>query len=245
MSRGIFYQYIQEPISRATLELPWFGPVFSAVFVAMAVNVVTDTLTAMGNVRLAWLVVLALLAGLVVFANAYSWRERQRRAEGMAPLDRPNPRKHRGLVFIFSREDTLREAVRHHEPILEHCWLIVTPEMQAKAAEAIGHFPHVQFTVRAIPDRYNTRACYDVVWDIYRSDAPRLDIPAESVISDITGGTKPMSTGVFMACCEGGFHVEHVPSAFDANGRPTGPLPPIEIVLPAKVSALPAIERAA
>jgi hypothetical protein len=38
-----------------------------------------------------------------------------------------------------------------------------------------------------------------------------------------------MTMGMIVACLEGDYPIEHVPTAFDAAGQPTGPLPPIQI----------------
>lgn len=168
----------------------------------------------------------------MAFVYIYSVSEARRRRRGLGSIaDRPNPNKHRGLIFLFSREDTLREAIRYHQPALEHCWLLVTPEMQDPASQAISHFPDLRFTLHPLSDRYDSQACYRIVHDIYRHEAPRLGIPPEHVISDITGGTKPMTVGMLLACLEGDYPIEHVPTAFDASGRPTGPLPPIQITV--------------
>jgi len=238
VKQGLWAKYVREPLLRALTELPWFGPVVSAVLVAMLVNVLTDALKEWGGLWLAWAVAFALLLALVAFANAYNRSEIERIKQGLGPVDRPKPEKHRGLIFLYSREDTLREAIQHHKPVLEHCWLVVTPEMQAGAAQAMSHFSGVQFTLNTLHDCYDTRACYELVRDIYHHDAPRLGIPPQRVIADITGGTKPMSAGMFLACLEGSFPIEHVPTAFDALGQPTGPLPPIQIVVPAQAPQL-------
>jgi hypothetical protein len=67
------------------------------------------------------------------------------------------------------------------------------------------------------------------VRDVYQREASRLGISPKQVIADITGGTKPMTMGMIVACLEGDYPIEHVPTAFNAAGQPTGPLPPIQI----------------
>jgi hypothetical protein len=230
--RILWSKYVQQPFLRALTEVPWFGPVVSAVLVAMLVNVLTQALTTWGGLGLGWAAIAVLALTAIVFVYTYHVMESQRRSRGLGPMvDLPNPQKHRGLVFLFSRAETLREAIHYHQPTLEHCWLLVTPEMQDSAGQAIGHFPDLRFTLHPLSDRYSSQACYQTVRDIYRREAPRLDIPPEQVIADITGGTKPMTMGMIVACLDGGYPIEHVPTAFDATGRPTGPLPPIQITV--------------
>jgi len=229
-------KHVWEPFLRVLTEVPWFGPVVSAVLVAMFVNILTEALTTWGGLWLGWAAIGLLALATVAFVYAYHVSETRRRGRGLGPIvDRPNPQKHRGLIFLFSREETLREAIRHHQPVLEHCWLLVTPEMQDAASQVMSHFPDLRFTIHSLSNRYDSQACYQTVRDIYRQEAPRLSIPPEQVIADITGGTKPMTLGMIASCLEGDSPIEHVPTAFDAAGRPTGPLPPIQIAMQSSV----------
>jgi len=226
----LWTKYVRIPFLRALSEVPWFGPVVSAVLLAMLVNLLTDALTTWGGLWLGGAVMGFLALITIVFVYAYHVSETRRRARGPGlVIDLPNPHKHRGLIFLFSREDTLREAIQYHQPVLEHCWLLVTPEMQPQAQAAMGHFPNLRFAIHPIPDRYSTQACYQDVRHIYEHDALRLGIAPQEIIADITGGTKPMAMGMIVACLDGGFPIEHIPTAYDVAGKPTGPLPPIEI----------------
>lgn len=228
--RPFWSKHIREPFLRALTEVPWFGPVVSAVLVALLVNILTEALTTWGGLWLGWGAVAVLALAAVAFAHAYTVSESQRRGPGLGPIaDLPNPQKHRGLIFLFSREETLREAIQYHQPMLEHCWLLVTPEMQDRASQAMSHFPHLRFTLHPLSDRYDSQACYQTVRDVYQREASRLGISPQQVIADITGGTKPMTMGMIVACLEGDYPIEHVPTAFNAAGQPTGPLPPIQI----------------
>jgi hypothetical protein len=227
-----WHKYIREPFLRALTEVPWFGPVVSAVLVALLVNFAGEALTAWGGLWLGWgvVAVLALLTG--VFVYAYAVVEERRRGRELGPIaDLPNPPKSRGLIFLFSREETLREAVAYHRPELAHCWLLVTPEMKNQAASAIAHIADLSFTLHPLSGRYDSQGCYQAVLHIYREEAPRLGLDPDQVVADITGGTKPMTLGMVVACLEGDYPIEHVPTAFDAAGNPTGPLPPIQILI--------------
>ncbi len=238
-------KYVQEPFLRALTEVPWFGPVVSAVLVALLVNILTEALTTWGGLWLGWAAVGLLALATVGFVYGYHVSETRRRRRGLGPItDLSNPGKHRGLIFLFSREETLREAIHHHQPVLEHCWLLVTPEMQERAKQSVGHFSQVRFTLHALSDRYDSQACYLTVRDIYRLEAPRLGIPPGQVIADITGGTKPMTMGMIVACLEGNYPIEHVPTAYDVTGCPTGPLPPIQIVVRRGVDRATTMEEA-
>lgn len=228
--KTLWSKYVRQPFLRALAEVPWFGPVVSAVLVALLVNLLTEALTTWGGLWLGWGAVAILVLATVAFAHAYTVSESRRRGQGLGPItDLPNPQKHQGLIFLFSREETLREAIQYHQPRLEHCWLLVTPEMRERATSVMSHFPDLSFTLHPLGDRYDSQACYQTVLDIYRRGASRQGIPPKQVIADITGGTKPMTMGLIVACLEGDYPIEHVPTAFNAAGQPTGPLPPIQI----------------
>ncbi len=230
--KSFWSRRVREPFLRALAEVPWFGPVVSAVLIALLINILSTALTTWGGLWLGWAGVIVLALATVAFAYAYTIAETRRRGRGLGPIaDLVNPPRQRGLIFLFSREETLREAVRYHQPALEHCWLLVTPEMQDGARQAMGHFPGLRFTLHALSDRYNSQACCQTVRAIYQAEAPLLGIPPGQIIADITGGTKPMTLGMIVACLEGDYPVEHVPTAFDAAGQPTGPLPPIQIAI--------------
>lgn len=229
--KELWSRYVQGPFSRALADVPWFGPVVSAVLVAMLVNVLTDALISWGGVALGWAAIGALALVVVAFVYAYHLSESQRRTQGLGLIsDLPGPEKRRGLIFMFTRGETLREAIDYHQPMLERCWLLVTPEMHDSAVKMMGQFSDLQFSLHALPDLYNTQACYLVVRKIFRQEAPDLGIPPLQVIADITGGTKPMTMGMIVACLEGDYPIEHVPTVYE-DGKPKGPLPPIQITV--------------
>lgn len=225
-------KYIKTPFRRALAEVPWFGPVVSALLVTMVVDLLTQAVTTWGGLWLGWGAVIALTVGTLAFVYAYTASESRRRGRELGPIaDLPNPPQGKGLIFLFSREDTLREAIAYHRPHLAHCWLLVTPEMQERAAGVVSRYPDLTFTLHPLSGRYDSQGCYRTVAHIYREEAPRRDISPQQVIADITGGTKPMTLGMIVACLEGDYPIEHVPTAFDATGQPTGPLPPIQLIM--------------
>ncbi|MFZ5917318.1 MAG: hypothetical protein ACOYZ7_10320 [Chloroflexota bacterium] len=230
--KPMWSKYVREPFLRALTQVPWFGPVVSAVLVALLVNVFTEALTAWGGLWLGWGAVAALAVATFTFVYAYAASESRRRARHLGPLaDFARPARRRGLIFLLSREDTLREAIAYHRPRLEHCWLLVTPEMQDQARQVMSHYPDLSFTLHPLTGRYDSQSCYQTVRDIYHHEAPRLGLEPSEVIADITGGTKPLTLGLIVACLEGQYPLQHVPTAFDAAGQPGGPLPPIQIAL--------------
>jgi hypothetical protein len=217
------------PFQRTLADVPWFGPTLSAVLLAALINVLTDTLSTLGGPLPGWLFILLLMVVAAGFVLAYNRRYHHWRRSIGPIADIASPRRFEGLIFMFSRTDTLLEAIKHHQPELKHCWLIVTPEMQTAAGAAIADISTVRFSIVPITNLYNTQACYEVVRHIYQSGTQDVGIQPQNVVSDITGGTKPMTMGMIVACLEGNFPIEHVPTRYDQMNRPFGPLPPIEI----------------
>ncbi|MEW6716435.1 MAG: hypothetical protein AB1345_02870 [Chloroflexota bacterium] len=217
------------PLQRTLADVSWFGPTLSAVLLAALINVLTDTLNTLGGPLLGWFFIFLLIIATTGFVIAYNQKYHQWRRNIGPIADIESPRKFEGLIAIFSRKDTLLEAIEHHLPELKHCWLIVTPEMQAAAGATTANILDVRFSILPITNLYNTQACYEIVRHIYNIGTRDLDIEPENVIADITGGTKPMTMGMIVACLEGGFPIEHIPTKYDSTGKPLGPLPPIEI----------------
>jgi hypothetical protein len=227
MIRSWWRHYIQEPFEHTRSELPWFDPIFSGIVVAFIVNILTTWLTELAGPAVAWPVTLLLIGLTVAFVRFYQ----QRRRQLPTPIDLPRPRKYRGLIFMFSRPETLRAALTYHQPKLEHCWLLITPEMRTRALDGIPPLDEVRFSLCHLENLYDTAACYTTVQRIFEQEARQYGIAPDQIIADITGGTKPMTVGMLLACQAGGYALEHVPTQFDAVGRPTDPLPPIEIRL--------------
>ena len=228
--RAFWSVNVREPVLRARIGLPWLGPVITSLVLALLVNVLTTTLTTC-SMWLAWGIVFLAIALVVVVVIVFNLVHVQRRLQ---PTGDPHPRKHRGLVFLFSRKESLEAAVRHHYPTLERCWLIVTPEKEAEAIKAIQELmdevPRLEFTRRHLDHMNDTEGCYKLIRDAFNKEAPNDGISPIQVIGDITGATKPMATGMMRACLEGAYHMQYIPVELDPeSGVVLRSLPPIWI----------------
>ena len=231
--KAILDRWVRAPFQRAQVELDWFGPVVSAVVVALLINVLTEALTTWAGVWWALAAVGALTLAVVGFVFVYAavgtWRNRRPIA---SLIDRIDPPKSRGLVFLYTREETLRKAIDYHRPVLAYVWLLATPERHVEAAQVVSGLPEgVSGSLVPLKDLYDSQDCYRAVTHIYRHEVPRLGLSPKEVIADITGGTKPMTMGMVAACLEGNYPVEHVPAEYDSTKRVSRTLPPIEIVV--------------
>ncbi|MGF1523341.1 MAG: hypothetical protein ACFBSF_13580 [Leptolyngbyaceae cyanobacterium] len=146
----------------------------------------------------------------------------------------------RGLVVIMSpKEDSPAEfAIRHHwnkgqEPHLEYCWIICTPESaefarrleQQLIEECIGE--HITFyhgscsvedpiqPVQKLSLTVGHEAIHDpdyvlhLVNGVY-AHAESLGLSEADIIVDITGGTKPLGVGAFLACARPERRLEYI-----------------------------------
>jgi len=237
--RSWWKRFIVHPIMQTLDEISWFGFLLSAILVAAVVNILTSILlTAVGP---AWavLALVIVLATTVGFANLYMIKLRAAQARGQATIrDKHSPDPRRGLIVMVTRAPTLRKAIDYHAGgaerpgKLEHVWMIVTPEMddQAKQLRAYAESRGIKCHELDLPDEYDANRCYQLVRDVFQVHAPAQQVAPAEVIADITGGTKPMTAGMLLACDDLQQMLEHVPTQF-VMGQPSIPLDPIEIIL--------------
>ena len=81
-----------------------------------------------------------------------------------------------------------------------------------------------------LPSQYDIRGCYERVRGIYRNQLHSYDLRPDEVISDILGGTKLMSIGMWLACAEGEYPIQYTVPAFDETGKPS-PRDPVGVRL--------------
>jgi hypothetical protein len=140
---------------------------------------------------------------------------------------------HRGLIWMLSpgSVDHPCFAIAHHygheEPYtLEHCWLVMTKGDQriAEAKEALEQrLQDLGMAVQLHPvevPRPDVESTYRAVDGIYRTGLADKGLEPELVIADITGGLKPMTTGMVLACLLRDLDLEYVETDRDELGQP-------------------------
>lgn len=88
---------------------------------------------------------------------------------------------------------------------LEHCWLIASAGEKGSLpdAERLRRWyetADVHVYVRTVADALGVQETYDLVQHIYAVEVPQAGLTPDQVIADFTGGTKPMSAGLLLAC---------------------------------------------
>ena len=130
------------------------------------------------------------------------------------------PPRHSGLMLLVStlrpgedlRKPSALHAIRyHHDPLpgagLRVCWLIASggehgsldvAELLAAECRVLGVTPRVW----SVGDPWSVQATFELVQDLFAVDVPAQGLAEHEVICDFTGGIKPMSAGMILACGE-------------------------------------------
>lgn len=95
-------------------------------------------------------------------------------------------------------------AIIYHLNSLDVCWLLYT-EQSIKAVEVVDYFidqfkPAIDKKHIPVKDPFNLKCTRKIVQDLYASGIKKSNLKEEEVISDITGGTTPMSGAIIIEC---------------------------------------------
>lgn len=106
-------------------------------------------------------------------------------------------------------------AIIHHLRELEVCWLLYT-EGSMESKEVVGHFikKFGSRTVKSIPiiieNPNDIKSIYKVINEIYVKGLEEVNLHETEVIADITGGTRPISSAIILACTSSDRNIEYV-----------------------------------
>ena len=141
------------------------------------------------------------------------------------------PRPHRGLICLTSKEPTLRKALEWHNELLRWCWLVCSEEswplasrLKAELAEQ-GKIVELVL-VKNVLDAVECRNAIDRIYSTLPDGLAESD-----VILDFTGMTAIASVGAVLACMNGQRPIQYTPGIFDSHLQILRPREPIEIVL--------------
>ena len=186
---------------------------------------------------LAWGSDLGLVVGLITLficvVASLLIRLNRLRGRGAQMLVGSSPAPHAGLIYLLSLQiDTALCAIRHHGSALKHCWVIYTKEdarlraiydqlvVQIRDAGIAVEWHAVEVEADSDTKKARSESVYESVRSIYTGDLPQGLSPTQ-IITDITGGTRPIAAGAALAC---GFlqrSLEYVDSDYDpTTNRP-------------------------
>lgn len=183
---------------------------------------------------------LGVLVALVVMLGLAYWLYQRDRRKLMERLlieatftESATASPHRGLIWILSpgSVDHPTFAIAHHygreaPHTLEHCWLVMTKgdRRVEEAKQALeqglqGLGIAVELHSIEVP-RPDVESTYRAVDDIYQAALADKGLEPKEVIADITGGLKPMTTGMALACLLRNLGLEYVETDRDELGQP-------------------------
>jgi hypothetical protein len=162
-----------------------------------------------------------IVAGAVLIAS--SIRQRVIGRVEIAEALKPGPRA--GLIVLVGPTPAAAPAsIEYHLPALRHCWLIATGDSLKTAAELYDQYrdrvPHIHWgqpNYAVDPDQM--ASTYKLVVRILDEEAVEAGLQRGDVIADITGGTKPMTSGVAIACLARDRDMQYMKAPRDAAGQ--------------------------
>ena len=230
--RKSFSQRLQELLD--PLLTTQSGPILfiiGIILFALLSNGLYDLLLSwLGAAR--WVVGFAVVGFIATLAFYYVWRRRFGPRIVVWQLVHPQP----GLIALVSHgpadETPAAVAIRFHykgedgsreTPTLRHCWLLASPGSATDNAEVLKKkysTPELQIEVVKIDD-VDPHQVFDAVNRVYQA-ARELPSPLSEgdIVADLTGGSKPMTVGVALACATSGRRLQYLQARqHDDTGR--------------------------
>jgi len=211
----------------------FLGTAALTIFIQIVYDIFKEYLGLWGGIGLAVLLVLILLSIIYI--------ERRWLRKVMQPIQDLGIDSHPGLILLISPKNTevpLR-SVTHHASKLKYCWLIATSQSLATAQEvkaAINNrFPNVIVNNPddCLVDPENIESTFNKVDLIFHLGTKDYGLPENEIVADITGGLKPMTAGMALACFTLDRKMQYMKTLRDEYGDPLkGESPiPVQITL--------------
>lgn len=185
-----------------------------------------------------WLAV-ALLVLLIALIVLIETLQKHMLARKIRPQEQPIT-PHKGLILLISpgNMEVPRIAIEHHEGALLHCWLIPSQQSLSTADELVKEihqrWPEVQVheVQQNIVDPERVESTWKVVERIYSVDGPEVGLAETDIVADITGGLKPMTAGVALACASPQRNMQYVKTVKrDERGNPVPGAPRLAVLI--------------
>lgn len=187
----------------------------------------------------AWGFALILLLIVIgVIASQYILRRKRPKSVVVAEN---TPRQKKGLILLLSPYiGSSIPAIEYHLPKVQALWLVSTPKSAGIATKLNEQYKDkvkiIHWGENYEVDADEPKSTFDIVKSILLS-APREYIFVPQIIADITGGTKPMSVGMTLACLAYGVDIQYMKAPRDALGRVDQDAQPLPIQIDINVSA--------
>jgi hypothetical protein len=197
----------------------------------VAITVIYDTAKEALGLWGAWILAAALL---IVAVAIIVYQTKRRTAVGRVGINEGlKPERRRGLVVLVSSSKAAApDAIEYHlgGETLRVLWLIASPETLAVAGELAGRYRDRITAIRwgedYVVDADRVEDTYRLVQRIFEEEAPHRKLAPQEIIADITGGMKPMTAGVALACLAHNRDMQYMVSVRGENGEPRRDVPP-------------------
>lgn len=183
----------------------------------------------------------ATLAGFLVLVVALMlWLDYRHAHQPETSRPQENPiTPHQGLILLISpfKKDLPLKAIEHHLEKLKYCWLISSKgsldTAEELAVEINQRWPQINvFDVHdLIVDPENIESTYDVVNRIYEKMTSSLGLAENEIVADITGGQKPMTAGMALACSTPIRKMQYMKTIRDGKGDPVPGNEPVCVLI--------------
>ena len=206
------------------------GAVNSAIY-DFAKKRLGDTLGTFVGIAVAALLIALAVVGVSFLAS--------RRRGKVRVTGEPAPRS-RGLIVLVGPErpgapKPAREAIGYHlkddkgNRVLQHCWLVASTDGLSVAEELAKELEKAgaKGDVVHVKDPTEARETYEEVNGIYERELVKAGLADADVIADFTGTTKPMTSGMILACAPKERAMEYLVAQRDDAGHPNLRIRPI------------------
>jgi hypothetical protein len=176
-------------------------------------------------------VLVAVLFIVVVLIVVIDYRSKLQRQSARPTEGAVTP--HKGLILLVSPKKAGLPietqlpliSIRPHLGRLQTCWLLHTKDSAGFAAELAEHLQRTYGLIVKADAEYRVdpesiRETWALVDSIYRQKGPAMQLAEEDVIADITGGTKPMTGGMALACFAAERDMQYIETPRDTEGNP-------------------------
>lgn len=134
------------------------------------------------------------------------------------------PGKRAGLILLVGpTEAAVPHAIEYHLPVLQHCWLIATSESLKTAAIIAERYGNRVRVYHGSPgylvDPDEMKSTYNMVVNILDQATAEARLSITDLIADMTGGLKPMTAGMALACLARNATMQYMKAPRDASGQ--------------------------
>jgi len=202
----------------------------------VAITVIYDTAKEALGLWGAWILAGVLLVVAVIIMVYQTVRRATVGRVGISEGLKPHPRQ--GLVVLVSgTKGTAPAAIEYHikAGTLQVLWLIASAQTLAVAESLARDYrdkmPAIRWgeDYRVDPDRVEDT--YALVTRIFEREAAIHKMGPQQIIADITGGMKPMTAGMTLACLAHNRDMQYMMAVRDEKGEPRRDVPtePVKI----------------